>query len=35
VKLHKGRIWADRRPRGGAAFRFALPLDEAPGVPPE
>jgi two-component system sensor histidine kinase KdpD len=35
VHLHGGRIWADRRPRGGAAFRFALPLGNPPGVPPE
>jgi two-component system sensor histidine kinase KdpD len=42
VKLHRGRIWADRRPArkpgtnsGGAAFRFALPLEPAPAVPAE
>jgi two-component system sensor histidine kinase KdpD len=35
LKLHNGRIWADRRPKGGAAFRFALPLEAAPSVPPE
>jgi two-component system, OmpR family, sensor histidine kinase KdpD len=35
VKLHGGRIWADRRPKGGAAFRFALPLENPPAVPPE
>jgi two-component system sensor histidine kinase KdpD len=35
LKLHGGRIWADRRPKGGAAFRFTLPLETAPQVPPE
>jgi two-component system sensor histidine kinase KdpD len=35
LKLHGGRIWADRRPRGGAAFRFTLPLETPPQVPPE
>jgi two-component system sensor histidine kinase KdpD len=35
VKLHGGRIWADRRPKGGAAFRFALPLESPPAMPPE
>jgi two-component system sensor histidine kinase KdpD len=35
LKLHGGRIWADRRPKGGAAFRFALPVADAPQVPPE
>jgi len=35
LKLHGGRIWADRRPKGGAAFRFTLPLEPAPQVPPE
>jgi two-component system sensor histidine kinase KdpD len=35
LKLHGGRVWADRRPKGGAAFRFALPLEPAPEVPPE
>jgi two-component system sensor histidine kinase KdpD len=35
LKLHDGRIWADRRPRGGAALRFTLPLETPPQVPPE
>jgi len=42
VRLHGGRIWAERRPpdkegatSGGAAFRFTLPLEEAPSVPVE
>jgi two-component system, OmpR family, sensor histidine kinase KdpD len=30
VEAHRGRIWAENRPGGGAAFRFALPLDETP-----
>ncbi len=35
VRLHGGRIWAERLPRGGTAFRFTLPLEEAPVVPAE
>jgi two-component system sensor histidine kinase KdpD len=35
VHLHGGRIWAERRAQGGAAFRFTLPLEQAPAVPPE
>jgi two-component system sensor histidine kinase KdpD len=35
VQLHGGRIWAERRPEGGAAFRFTLPLEAAPVVPAE
>jgi two-component system sensor histidine kinase KdpD len=27
VRLHGGRIWAENRPGGGAAFRFTLPLE--------
>jgi two-component system sensor histidine kinase KdpD len=30
IKAHGGRIWVERRPGGGAAFRFTLPLDVAP-----
>jgi two-component system, OmpR family, sensor histidine kinase KdpD len=35
VRLHGGRIWAERRPGGGAIFSFTLPLEAAPEVPPE
>jgi two-component system sensor histidine kinase KdpD len=35
VRLHGGDIWAERRPEGGAAFRFTLPLEEAPQIPQE
>jgi two-component system sensor histidine kinase KdpD len=35
VQLHGGRIWAERLPEGGAAFRFTLPVEQAPPVPPE
>lgn len=35
VRLHGGRAWADRVPAGGTAFRFTLPLEEAPSVPLE
>jgi two-component system sensor histidine kinase KdpD len=35
VELHKGRIWAERLPAGGSAFRFTLPIEEAPQMPAE
>ena len=33
--LHGGRVWAQRVPGGGAAFRLALPIEKAPSVPEE
>jgi two-component system, OmpR family, sensor histidine kinase KdpD len=35
VRLHGGRAWAERIAGGGIAFRFSLPIEEAPGVPAE
>jgi two-component system sensor histidine kinase KdpD len=37
VRLHGGRIWAAKRPGGGALFRFTLPLGGSPpaALPPE
>ena len=35
VRLPGGRAWAERVPAGGTAFRFTLPLEQAPAVPPE
>jgi two-component system sensor histidine kinase KdpD len=35
VRLHKGRIWAERMAGGGTAFRFTLPLEEPPKGPAE
>jgi two-component system sensor histidine kinase KdpD len=35
VELHNGQIWAERLPGRGAAFRFTLPLEEAPEMPVE
>ena len=31
IQAHGGRIWVENRPRGGASFKFTLPLD---GTPP-
>jgi signal transduction histidine kinase len=35
VRLHGGRIWAERLPGVGTAFRFALPLEPQPSLPAE
>jgi len=35
VRLHRGRSWGEYLPDGGAAFRFALPLEAPPALPPE
>jgi len=35
VRLHQGKAWAERIPGGGTAFRFTLPVEEAPRLPAE
>jgi two-component system sensor histidine kinase KdpD len=35
VEAHGGRIRAERRLPSGVAFRFGLPLVDAPPAPPE
>jgi two-component system sensor histidine kinase KdpD len=35
VRLHGGRIWAERRPGGGSIFSFTLPLEAVPEMPTE
>ncbi|MGH8630977.1 MAG: DUF4118 domain-containing protein [Burkholderiales bacterium] len=35
VSLHGGRTWAEQIPGGGTAFRFTLPVEEAPCPPGE
>lgn len=32
IAAHRGRIWAENRPGGGAVVRFALPLEGSPPV---
>jgi len=35
VRLHGGQAWAERVSGGGTAFRFTLPVEDAPAVPAE
>jgi two-component system sensor histidine kinase KdpD len=35
VQAHGGRIWAENRPKGGAAFRFTLPIVGSPPAIPK
>jgi two-component system, OmpR family, sensor histidine kinase KdpD len=35
VALHRGRIWAERLPEVGTAFRFSLPVETPPDMPVE
>ncbi len=35
VEAHRGRIWAENDPAGGARFCFTLPLGTPPATPPE
>lgn len=35
VRLHDGRAWAERLSGGGTAFRFTLPVEDAPRPPAE
>jgi two-component system sensor histidine kinase KdpD len=35
VEAHGGKIWAENRPGGGAAFRFTLPAKDVPPEMPE
>ncbi len=35
VEAHRGRIWAENRSGGGAAFHFDLPLSEPPSIEQE
>jgi signal transduction histidine kinase len=34
VRAHRGRVWADNRPGGGARFVIELPVGPDPGTPP-
>jgi two-component system sensor histidine kinase KdpD len=35
VRLHGGRVWAERVSAGGLAFRFTLPVEPQPSLPVE
>jgi two-component system sensor histidine kinase KdpD len=35
IRLHGGSAWAEPVPGGGTAFRFTLPLEDAPSIPSE
>ena len=35
IRLHDGKAWAENMPGGGTAFRFTLPLEAVPPMPPE
>jgi len=35
IESHRGRIWAENRPQGGAEFRLSLPLPAAPEISEE
>jgi two-component system sensor histidine kinase KdpD len=35
IRLHGGKAWAERVPAGGTAFRFTLPVEDAPPIPAE
>ncbi len=35
IRLHHGTAWAERLSGGGTAFRFTLPIEEAPAMPLE
>ena len=32
IRAHKGRLWVEESPGGGAAFRFTLPLEHSPSI---
>jgi two-component system sensor histidine kinase KdpD len=35
IEAHKGEIWAENNPAGGAQFSFTLPLGTPPEMPAE
>lgn len=35
IRLHGGKAWAEHVPAGGTAFRFTLPVEDAPPIPAE